>query len=123
MDHYKDKLHFCFLSLSYRVELLPDACNSINVLRSFLGREKSNREGRDLWSSLVSKSESLSLIDVNYVLYRCDVEERDDGKGGGVYDVPHVGRMTYCGLQVKNILVHVHVHNVLYLFLYFLRVL
>ena len=82
--------------------MLPEACNSIEVLRSFLGRETSNREGCDLWSSFVSKSESLSLIDVNYVLYRCDVEERDDGKGGGVYDVPHVGRMTYCGLQVRG---------------------
>ena len=81
---------------------MPQACNSVNVLRSFLGREKTNSEGCDLWSSFASKSSSLSLIDVNYLLYRCDVEEIADGKGGGVYDVPDIGSMTYCGLQVRG---------------------
>ena len=89
-------------SFSLRVELLPQACNSVNVLRSFLGREKTNSEGCDLWSGFASKSSSLSLIDVNYLLYRCDVEERADGEGGGVYDVPDIGSMTYCGLQVRG---------------------
>jgi len=43
---------------------------------------------------------SLDLIDVNYLLYRCDAEERDDSDGQrGVYDVPGFGTLPYCGLQ------------------------
>lgn len=43
---------------------------------------------------------SLDLVDLNVVLYRADAEERDatDGKFG-VYDVPDLGRLTYCGLE------------------------
>lgn len=43
---------------------------------------------------------SLDLVDLNAVLYRADAEERDatDGKFG-VYDVPALGRLTYCGLE------------------------
>lgn len=41
----------------------------------------------------------LSFDDLNQILYRCDPEERDDGNGGGTYVLPHVGAMTYCGLQ------------------------
>ena len=41
----------------------------------------------------------LSLSDLNRVLYRADPEERDDGNGGGVYVVPDLGPLVYCGLQ------------------------
>lgn len=82
------------------MELLPDAVDSVNVLRSFLGRDKTNPEGRGLWFEFANEIKSLSLIDLNYILYRCDSEERDDGKGSGVYEVPTVGPMIYCGLQV-----------------------
>lgn len=39
---------------------------------------------------------SLSLVDLNYVLYRCDEEEREDC--GGTYQLDSVGRLHYCGL-------------------------
>lgn len=41
----------------------------------------------------------MDLLDLNYALYRCDQEERDEGQGGGAYEVPGAGRLVYCGLQ------------------------
>ncbi|KAH7885855.1 glycoside hydrolase family 13 protein [Phlebopus sp. FC_14] len=42
----------------------------------------------------------LSLVDLNVVLYRADGEERDATSGAfGVYDVPNLGTLTYCGLE------------------------
>ncbi|KAJ5584700.1 Glycogen debranching enzyme [Penicillium hispanicum] len=42
----------------------------------------------------------LSLIDLNFVLYRCEAEERDSSNGqDGVYDIPNHGPLVYAGLQ------------------------
>ncbi|KAL4763497.1 putative glycogen debranching enzyme Gdb1 [Aspergillus foveolatus] len=42
----------------------------------------------------------LNLIDLNFVLYRCDAEERDSSGGqDGVYDIPNHGPLVYAGLQ------------------------
>ncbi|KAL9121856.1 MAG: hypothetical protein Q9187_001585 [Circinaria calcarea] len=42
----------------------------------------------------------LSLVDLNFVLYRCDEEERDfSGGKDGVYNVPNYGPLVYAGLQ------------------------
>jgi glycogen debranching enzyme len=42
----------------------------------------------------------LSLVDLNFVLYRCDAEERDlSGGQDGVYNVPNHGPLVYAGLQ------------------------
>ncbi|KAK7951553.1 glycogen debranching enzyme [Apiospora aurea] len=42
----------------------------------------------------------LDVVDLNFLLYRCDAEERDgsDGKDG-VYDIPGHGKLVYAGLQ------------------------
>ena len=42
----------------------------------------------------------VNLADLNYILYRCDAEERDatDNKDG-TYDVPGHGKLVYAGLQ------------------------
>ncbi|KAL4948978.1 hypothetical protein BDW69DRAFT_188767 [Aspergillus filifer] len=42
----------------------------------------------------------LDLIDLNFLLYRCDAEERDlSGGRDGVYNVPNHGPLIYAGLQ------------------------
>lgn len=42
----------------------------------------------------------LDLIDLNFVLYRCDAEERDfSGGRDGVYTIPNHGPLVYAGLQ------------------------
>jgi glycogen debranching enzyme len=42
----------------------------------------------------------LNLVDLNVILHRAEGEERDatDGKFGA-YEVPGLGKMTYCGLE------------------------
>ena len=82
------------------MDLLPEVCSAVQLVRSFIGRESSSTEGAQLWSKLSSLATSLSLSDLNYAVYHCDNEEQDDGHGGGVYVVPGGGAMTYCGLQV-----------------------
>lgn len=42
----------------------------------------------------------LDFVDLNVVLHRAEGEELDATSGAiGVYDVPSMGRLTYCGLE------------------------
>ncbi|SPQ18522.1 52d3b593-4ab6-48fa-90fe-d7bacb49fd56 [Thermothielavioides terrestris] len=44
--------------------------------------------------------EELELVDLNYLLYKCEPEERDASDGrDGVYDIPGHGKLVYAGLQ------------------------
>ncbi|KAJ1663511.1 bifunctional 4-alpha-glucanotransferase/amylo-alpha-1,6-glucosidase [Coemansia sp. RSA 1813] len=70
---------------------------SVLVVRTKLVGFKPNLDWkiRTCADEAVSK---LSLGALNVALYRCDAEERDT-VGDGVYDVPGLGALTYCGLQ------------------------
>lgn len=42
----------------------------------------------------------VNLVDLNFILYRCDAEERDSSDGKhGVYEIPGHGKLVYAGLQ------------------------
>lgn len=42
----------------------------------------------------------LDLVDLNFLLYKCEAEERDASGGqDGVYDIPGYGKLVYAGLQ------------------------
>ncbi|KAK0391452.1 hypothetical protein NLU13_0953 [Sarocladium strictum] len=42
----------------------------------------------------------LDLVDLNFLLYRCEAEEMDSSDGkDGVYDIPGHGKLVYAGLQ------------------------
>ncbi|KAI0482511.1 glycoside hydrolase family 13 protein [Xylariaceae sp. FL0804] len=42
----------------------------------------------------------LDLVDLNFLLYRCEAEELDGSEGkDGVYDIPGYGKTVYAGLQ------------------------
>lgn len=48
----------------------------------------------------VASMQDLDLVDLNVILHRADVEERDATDGVyGAYDVPGSGKLVYCGLE------------------------
>ncbi|CAB3994720.1 Glycogen debranching enzyme, partial [Paramuricea clavata] len=80
--------------IAFKISLFPhvkEAVDSVrNVISNCCGSEASE------WDSVF---ETLNLADMNRILYRCDAEERADGFGGGVYDIPNYGPFMYCGIQ------------------------
>ena len=44
----------------------------------------------------------LTLADMNRLIYRCDQEERDEGRQGAAYEVPNWGPLVYAGLQSES---------------------
>lgn len=55
----------------------------------------------------------VDLVDLNVILHRADVEERDATAGVyGTYDVPGLGKLVYCGLEGwMHPLRHIMRHN------------
>ena len=64
-------------------------------------------------SGAVEAFQKLDLIDLNVLLYRADGEERDlTGGQDGVYSVPGLGALVYCGLEGwMHPLRHIMRHN------------
>ncbi|KAI9697691.1 MAG: hypothetical protein M1836_004641 [Candelina mexicana] len=82
---------------------LPDAFppGSIALFETWIpGAEHS--EGLDIFITSGAKEAftDLDLVDLNFVLYRSEPEERDSSDGrDGVYTVPNFGSLQYAGLQ------------------------
>lgn len=74
---------------------------SIALLETWIpGAEHSKGLDTYITSGAMEAFSQLSLVDLNFVLYRCDQEERDlSGGGDGVYVVPNHGPLVYAGLQ------------------------
>ena len=87
----------CFFSPP-RVSLIPGASSRLRFVRSFLKLEESIAKGKVLRSRMKRACSKLSLLDLNYALYRCDIEESDE-MGSEPYHVPGAGALVYCGLQ------------------------
>ena len=92
-------IHVFETFLADRVSLIPTTTTAIQLIRSFLGCETTAEGGTKWRQALEDAVKDLNLLDLNYALYRCDQEERDDGHGGGAYVVPGAGAFTYCGLE------------------------
>lgn len=95
---------------------------SIVVFRINL-HEKSAKNTREI-SELVSNIEAnknvdlnkiiqdMTLVDLNTVLFCCDEEEKSDGKGISVYDIPGWQKLPYCGIKgIEPILSHIRITN------------
>lgn len=81
--------------VAIKVSLQKNVMDSIQKLRELITTFASDSsEG-----SLINIVGKMGLPDLNRALYRCDEEERDEGKGVGVYDIPNFGPLVYCGLQ------------------------
>ncbi|GLV44486.1 uncharacterized protein CBL_10290 [Carabus blaptoides fortunei] len=82
--------------VAIRVKLQKNVLQSITKLRELI---TSFANPVSLDQTLMNIVGRMDLVALNRALYRCDEEERDDGKGLGVYNIPNFGPLVYCGLQ------------------------
>lgn len=94
MKYYFKKENYYYAIYSFRVSLPKNVQQSIHKLRDLM-LSFSRKENSDLKAVI----EKLNLADLNRALYRCDEEERDEGKGFGTYHIPNFGSLVYCGFQ------------------------
>lgn len=74
--------------------------------------EAEHTSGLDAYVTSGAKAafSNVDLVDLNFILYRCEAEELDSSDGkDGVYDIPGHGKLVYAGLQgwwsvLKNII-------------------
>ena len=73
-----------------------DVCldgNHLEALSSFRGTVNQMHS-----PALLSSIDSLDLLDLNYLLFRNESEEKDEFPDGGTYSVPAFAGFNYCGL-------------------------
>lgn len=81
-------------AIGFRFSLSKGVQQEIAALHKSIGILTSKET--NLFMEIIDR---LTLADLNRVLYRCDQEERDDGKGFNAYDVPNFRALVYCGFQ------------------------
>lgn len=74
---------------------------SIAICETWIpGAEHSEGLDKYLTSGAAQAFKDCSLTDINAIMYRADSEERTMSKGAdGVYSIPGIGNLVYCGLQ------------------------
>ncbi|KAK8402202.1 hypothetical protein O3P69_001357 [Scylla paramamosain] len=101
--------------IAFRLSLLPRAQSAVNKIRGTLsefGYKSRISEVTTHNPVLTDIVNGLSLVDLNRILYRCDDEEKDEGRGWGAYNIPNYGPLLYCGLQgVVSVLSEIRVVN------------
>ncbi|KAK4310829.1 hypothetical protein Pmani_017632 [Petrolisthes manimaculis] len=101
--------------IAFRLSLLPRAQSAVNKIRASLsefGYKSRISEVTTHNSTLSDIVESLGLVELNRVLYRCQDEEQDEGRGWGAYNIPNSGPLMYCGLQgMISVLSEIRVQN------------
>lgn len=95
------------------VIVIPDSFppGSIALFETWIP-EAEHSTGLDgfVFAGVLEAFSHLDLLDLNYVLHRCDSEERDSSNGSeGVYKIPDHGSLVYGGLQgwwsvLKNVI-------------------
>lgn len=79
-------------SIYFRVSLHREVQDSIGKIRELITSTNTKQQLKEIINNF-------TLADLNRALYRCDQEERDEGKGFGVYNIPNYGPLVYCGFQ------------------------
>ncbi|GAB6025571.1 hypothetical protein CHUAL_011301 [Chamberlinius hualienensis] len=80
--------------IAFRVSLDPPSLTAISELR----KRFEETSAHEIQSDLRKILDRLNLTSINRILFRCDNEERDEGKGFGVYEIDS-STISYCGLQ------------------------
>ncbi|XP_058498944.1 glycogen debranching enzyme isoform X2 [Solea solea] len=92
--------------IAFRISLDPRAQKVVGVLRHYLSQfSPKYRRGsvvdenppEILLKPLAQLMSKLTLADLNFLLFRCDSEEQEDG--GGCYSIPGWEKLKYGGLQ------------------------
>ncbi|KAI3415787.1 Amylo-alpha-1,6-glucosidase [Globodera pallida] len=78
------------------------ACEQIDAI---ISNETARTEARKLL-------EQLSFLDFNYLLFRCEPEERAEFGGNAAYEVPNLGKLVFCGLMgIRTVLQRIQREN------------
>lgn len=99
--------------LMYSEIVVPDTFPPGSVLIFATWMDDLKAELDDFCSSGATEAfKELDMVDLNSAIYRADGEERDAVGGDGVYAVPGMAPLTYCGLQGWMApLTHIMQHN------------